>query len=266
MIRERKFMKKINRYADEKQSRVILALDISKEIPVNREKWDSYKKELLKKAIDVLKLTADYIVAVKINRQMVLPLGLTDRLPELLDIATDLDILKIMDAKINDVGHTNTWIAKHYFSVGFDAIIANPFVGWKGAMEHVFDEAGNDRGVILLTYMSHPGAIEGYGLKCSNESKTKTLYQIFASRAIEWNADGVIVGATHIEKLSEISQMLKNKVDIYSPGIGAQGGSLELAFKNGCDFGIIGRAIFQSKDPQQAAYEFKKVTQKFFYT
>ncbi len=266
MSRQRYFKDRIHKIAEEKKSRIILALDLSESIPSDRSTWASYKDNLLKRAIKILNETSEYIVAVKINRQMILPLGLTDRIPELLDVAKDHDILKIMDAKINDVGHTNSWIAKHYFSLGFDAIIANPFVGWKGAMEHVFHEAGDHRGIILLTYMSHPGAVEGYGLSCSNDTAPKPLYHLFAERALSWNADGVIVGATHLDKLREISQILNGEVDIYSPGIGAQGGSLIDAFKNGCDFGIIGRSIYQSENPKQSALKFKVVTQKFFYS
>jgi len=42
-------------------------------------------------------------------------------------------MLAIMDAKVNDIGNTNQVIAEYYFSAGFDAIIANPFVvGMKG--------------------------------------------------------------------------------------------------------------------------------------
>ena len=72
--------------------------------------------------------------------------------------------MAIMDAKVNDIGATNQVIAEYYYAAGFDAIIANPFVGWDEGLKPLFEVSKRlDRGVILLCYMSHKGASEGYG-------------------------------------------------------------------------------------------------------
>ncbi len=48
-------------------------------------------------------------------------------------------LLAIMDAKVNDIGNTNQIIADYYFAAGFDAIIANPFVGWEEGLKPLFE-------------------------------------------------------------------------------------------------------------------------------
>jgi orotidine-5'-phosphate decarboxylase len=75
--------------------------------------------------------------------------------------------------------------------------------------------------------MSHKGANEGYGQTIIDpETSEKTLqYLAFARKALKWGADGVVVGATVPQKITEVKQVLKEEVAIYSPGIGAQGGA-----------------------------------------
>jgi orotidine-5'-phosphate decarboxylase len=165
-------------------------------------------------------------------------------------------MLAIMDAKVNDIGNTNQVIAEYYFAAGFDAIIANPFVGWEEGMKPLFEVAKrSNRGVILLTYMSHRGAIEGYGQNTTDAETGAKIpqYVAFARRALAWGADGVVVGATVPQKIAEVKTILQDKVDIYSPGVGAQGGAAETAIKAGADYLIVGREIANSPDPEKSA-------------
>ena len=111
------------------------------------------------------------------------------------------------------LGNTNRWIAMHYLDAGFDAMIANPFVGWKGGLEVVFDEANSrDKGVILLVYMSHPGAPEGYGRMVMDEQGKRLFYTVFAENARKWGASGVIVGATHLPIVQEVYNILGEEI------------------------------------------------------
>jgi orotidine-5'-phosphate decarboxylase len=161
-----------------------------------------------------------------------------------------------MDCKINDVGYTNRVIAENYFRAGFDAVIANPFVGWEDGLQPVFEVAENmNRGVILLVYMSHKAAWEGYGQKVHDAETGETMlqYTVFAKKALSWNADGVIVGATFPEKIREVHAILGGKVPIYSPGIGAQGGEIRAAVKAGAQYLVVGRSITLAGNRGQAA-------------
>jgi orotidine-5'-phosphate decarboxylase len=164
-----------------------------------------------------------------------------------------------MDAKVNDIGATNQVIAEYYYAAGFDAIIANPFVGWDEGLKPLFEVSKRlDRGVILLCYMSHKGASEGYGQTIIDaETGERTpQYVSFARKALKWGADGLVIGATVPDKVREIKQIVCEKIPIYSPGVGAQGGIAETAIKAGSSYLIAGREIISSSDPAQAARRF----------
>jgi orotidine-5'-phosphate decarboxylase len=235
--------------AKRKDSRLILALDFPFEAAENRDK-------ILTQAQKVLKAVHPYICAVKINHHLTLPLGIFEGVDQLVEQIRGQGMLAIMDAKINDIGNTNQIMAEYYFAAGFDAIIANPFVGWEEGLKPLFDVSKRlNRGVILLTYMSHRGASEGYGqMVIDPETGLQTpQYFSFAKKALKWGADGVVVGATFPQKIAEIKQILGQNVAIYSPGVGAQGGAAETAIKSGANYLIVGREITNSGDPAKAA-------------
>jgi len=243
------FKMKMQEAAKSKNSRLVLALDFPFETIANREK-------ILVKAQRVLKAVHPYVCAVKINHHLTLPLGTFDGVQQLVEQIRGQGMLAIMDAKVNDIGNTNQIIAEYYFAAGFDAIIANPFVGWDEGLKPLFEVSKKlNRGVILLTYMSHKGASEGYGQTIIDaQTGEKTLQYIsFARKALMWGADGVVVGATVPQKIREVKQILQDKVDIYSPGVGAQGGAAETAIKAGANYLIVGREITNSTDPATAA-------------
>jgi orotidine-5'-phosphate decarboxylase len=244
------FNMKMQEAAKSKNSRLVLALDFPFETPANRT-------NILVKAQKVLKAVHPYVCAVKINHHLTLPLGTFDTVQQLIEQIRGQGMLAIMDAKVNDIGNTNQIIAEYYFAAGFDAIIANPFVGWEEGLKPLFEVSKKlNRGVILLNYMSHKGASEGYG-QTIIDAKTgeKTLQYIsFARKALMWGADAVVVGATVPQKIAEIKQILHDKVDIYSPGVGVQGGAAETAIKAGASYLIVGREITNSNEPATVAH------------
>ncbi len=214
------------------------------------------KKRLEEEALRIISLTAEHAVAYKINRHLILPVGLFDGIPRIIDAIHDAGITVIADIKLNDIGNTNKHIAKYYFDAGFDALIVNPLVGMEGGLSSVFVMASlRKRGIITLCYMSHPGAKEGYGLYVSPDGKKKSepFYHYFARAARKWDTDGVIVGATHPEKISEIREVLGTEIPIISPGIGAQGGNARTAIGAGADFVIAARSIIDAENPAAAA-------------
>lgn len=243
------FKAKMQEAAKSKDSRIVLALDFPFEAAENRDK-------ILAKAQKILKAVNPYVCAVKINHHLTLPLGTFDGVQHLVEQIRGEGMLAIMDAKVNDIGNTNQIIAEYYFAAGFDAIIANPFVGWDEGLKPLFDVSKRlNRGVILLTYMSHKGANEGYGQTIIDpETDQQTpQYVAFARKALKWGADGVVVGATVPAKIAEVKQILGEKVAIYSPGVGAQGGTAETAVKAGANYLIVGREITNSGNPTYTA-------------
>lgn len=249
------FRLRMNRSTKKAGSNIVLALDLPLDQP----------HRLLSRSIEILETTHPYVCAVKINRQLVLPLGLFNGVRKILSSAQDLGLPTIMDCKINDVGHTNRIIAEYYYKAGFDALTANPFVGWEEGLQPVFEVANQmRRGVILLVYMSHTAAKEGYGQKI-HDPKTGRLspqYVAFAERALSWNADGVVVGATYPKKIREVYEILGDRVPIYSPGIGMQGGKIEPVVKAGARYLIVGRAITLAEKPAENAKFIRDVVRR----
>jgi orotidine-5'-phosphate decarboxylase len=168
------------------------------------------------------------------------------------------DLISIIDDKLNDIDDTNAAICEAYYNLGFDGIIVNPFVGWKGGLDQVFQLSHNrGKGVITLVYMSHPGAVEGYGrLVIVNGEEPRPFYHIFAENAKTWGSDGVVVGATRPEIVTEVKTILGDDVQIFSPGIGVQGG--RITPNTGSDFYIIGRSITGASNPETAAQDFAR--------
>ena len=244
------FEDKILRAAETNKTRTVLALDLE----------DTDGSRLVSRSRDVIRDVAGLICAVKINRQLVMALGLSAVRDSIIKLANDFSLPTIMDAKLNDVGHTNGFMARTYFDMGFDAVIASPIAGWENGLDTVF-EAANSRkkGVILLTYMSNPGAEAFYSLMAQQpEGYGKPVFEILTELAVEWKAQGVIVGATQPWVISRVRQLAGPNLSIYSPGIGAQGGDPKAALDAGSTYLIVGRSIYNSSDPATAAREFRR--------
>jgi orotidine-5'-phosphate decarboxylase len=238
--------------AQEKESNIILALDP----PLGEPNY------LLDISLKILEKVHPYVCALKVNRQLVLPVGLFNGVQKILRLAQKNQLPTIMDCKINDVGYTNRAIAEYYFKAGFDAVIANPFVGWNEGLKPVFEVAEQmHRGVILLVYMSHKGAIEGYGQTIFDSETNKKIpqYIAFARKALKWKADGAIVGATYPQKIRKIYSILRDNVPIFSPGVGAQGGNIKAAVEAGARYLIIGRTITRAENPAEIARKIRDV-------
>jgi len=249
------FREKIEEIAQNKQTNIVLALDFPFEKPVNRQ-------ALFQRAEKVLDAANPYICAVKINYHLILPLGIFNGLQRLLQKAHEMELMAIADSKINDIGETNRVIAEYLFEAGFNALIANPFVGWEEGLKPVFETARKmQKGVLLLIYMSHKSAGEGYGQMVVDAETgwSKPQYYLFALKALKWGADGVVVGATYPDKIREVNEVLGGKIPIYSPGIGPQGGIIEAALRAGTRFLIVGRAITLADNPAESAQKIRNL-------
>ena len=252
------FREKMEETAKSKGSNIVLALDFPFEEPKNKEK-------LFSRAKNVLDMVHPYICAVKINHHLVLPLGTFNGVQKIVEKAHDFGLLTIMDCKVNDIGSTNKVIAQYYYAAGFDALIANPFIGWEEGLKPIFDVAQElQRGVILLVYMSHKGATEGYGQTIINTEKRVSIpqYIAFAKKALKWKADGIVVGATFPEKIKEIHETIGEEIPIYSPGIGTQGGKIKAALEAGARYLIVGRTITLAEKPSETAEKIRDQAKK----
>jgi len=243
------FEGKIRRAAERNKTRTVLALDLE----------DPDPQRLLTRSREIIQEVNRLICAIKINRQLVMALGLKPVAESILNLAKVVALPTIMDAKLNDVGHTNLFMARTYFDLGFDAVIASPVVGWENGLDAVFEAANSrSKAVILLTYMSNPGAEAFYSLKAAQPNgNARPIFEILTDLALRWKAHGVVVGATKPEIIARVRELAGANLSIYSPGIGPQGGHPVTAMDAGATYLIVGRAIYNSPDPSRAAMELR---------
>ena len=181
---------------------------------------------------------------------MLLPLGKKEII-RINKTAHQYGLQTIADIKLNDIGNTNQITSNTLWHFGFDAIIVNPIMGPQSLKKIVAQAHKLDKGIIALCHMSAPEAKLSYDIdvKLTKKSKPIPLYQLFLKWAISNKADGIIVGATFPKIINDCKKNAGKKLDIYSPGVGVQGGNAKKAIANGSDFLIVGRTILDSKDP-----------------
>ena len=220
-------------------SKIILAND-----------YDSTDKKIFSQTIQNIKTLHKFLCGIKLNFHVLLPLGKKEII-KINKTAHQYGLQTIADIKLNDIGNTNQITSKTLWGFGFDAIIVNPIMGPQSLKKIVTAAHKQDKGVIALCHMSAPEAKLSYDIdvKLSKNSKPQPLYQLFLKWAVSNKVDGIIAGATFPKIINDCKKIVGKKLDIYSPGIGVQGGDAKQAIVNGSDFLIVGRTILDSKDP-----------------
>lgn len=204
-------------------------------------------KNLESKTLANIKTLSKYLCAVKFNFHLLLPLGQKE-ISRINKAAHDSGLQTIADIKLNDIGNTNFVTAQTLWDLGFDAIIVNQIMGPQSLENLIKLAHKNKKGIISLCHMSAPEARATYELKIKNLH----LYQMFLEWASKLRADGIIVGATFPQIIQYCKQKSKS-LDIYSPGIGTQGGDIQKTLASGSDYLIVGRTILNSKNPGHVA-------------
>lgn len=137
------------------------------------------------------------------------------------------DCLVIADAKRGDIGNTASKYATAMFdTLGADAITVAPYMGADSVTPFTDRD---DKWTILLALTSNKGAddFEFHGIP--------PLYQVVLEKSKQWGTvDNLmyVVGATRPEMFTEIRKIVPNSF-LLVPGVGAQGGSLELVAEYG---------------------------------
>ena len=202
-------------------SRLVLALD----------ETDSVR------ACRIAEEVAPFVAAIKINYPLVLSSGL--------GIVTEISKFTkvICDFKVADIPNTNRLITELVFEAGAQGIIAHAFPGSESLK--AIREVDSSKDLFVVITMSHPRGGDFFDIEA------------FCSLALEVGATGVIAPATRPEDISRIRNSIGN-LKIMSPGVGAQGGNSKEALKAGADFIIVGRGIYLSDNPAEAAEQYSR--------
>lgn len=171
----------------------------------------------------------------------------------------------ILDAKRGDIASTAEAYAQSAFeTLGADCITLNPYLG-KDSLDPFIQNP--EKGVFLLCKTSNTGSTDLQDLLIlpPGFDSPMPLYLYVAQMSQKWNENnniGIVVGATHPQIMSNIRASAPD-LWFLSPGVGAQGGELELALKSGFredGRGIllpVSRAIARSQNPAKAAAELR---------
>ena len=212
------------------------------------------QKNLESRTIHNIKTLSDSLCAIKFNFHVLLPLG-ANQIKKITKLAHNSGLQTIADIKLNDIGNTNFVAAQTLWDLGFDCVIVNPMMG-PGNLEKLIQLSHrNKKGVISLCHMSSPEAKVTYELGVRLGSKNTQLYKLFLQWATKMSADGIIVGATFPDIIQYCKKQSKGKLNVFSPGIGTQGGDISSTLSAGSDYLIVGRTILSSKDPKKTAQE-----------
>ena len=232
------------------KGKIILANDYSDSV-----------KNLESKTINNIKTLNKFLCAIKFNFHLLLPLGFKE-IKKINTIAHKYNLQTIADIKLNDIGNTNEITLENLWKSGFDAVIVNPIMGPKALKKLVSLTHNKNKGIIALCHMSAPEAKISYDMKVKlKNSKTYTsLYQLFLKYSIVNKVDGIIVGATYPEIIKFCNKKSKGNLNIYSPGIGTQGGKIKDVINAGSNFLIVGRTILKAKNPPRIAEELQKLS------
>ena len=226
------FRAKILKEAETKDTRLILNLDISMQINSQDD-----QAALLERAFQICRSTKDYLAAVKTNRQFADAVGLLN----VRKLIEEMKMPFIADFKIADIDNTAVQIASNAYFTGYDAIIMHAFVG-RDPIQAVMKEFPN-LGIIAVVAMTHPGAKEFI------LPNTPAMCKL----AKEVGVAGVIAPGNKPEHIKPIREAVGNEILLLCPGLGAQGGVYGDALRAGADFEMVGRSIFDAKDPAEEA-------------
>ena len=140
------------------------------------------------------------------------------------------EVFTIADAKRGDIGNTSNKYAEAFFKkMPFDAITLSPYMGQDSVTPFLNHK---DKWAILLASTSNVGALDFQELMIENSGGQK-VYEKVIEISSQWGSDQnlmYVVGATRVDTLTHIRKLVPDHF-LLIPGVGAQGGDLDLVCK-----------------------------------
>jgi orotidine-5'-phosphate decarboxylase len=188
----------------------------------------------LKRARSVAQAVQGQVDGIKVNWPLVLSAGVS-----IVREFADLGYV-LCDFKIADIPNTSRLIVEQAVQARASGVICHAFAG-EDSVRACVDAAG-PTDVFVVTELSHPGG-QDFTSKFSEE---------FARIAVRAGAAGIIGPATRPDRIRALRGIVGDRL-ILAPGVGAQGGKASDAIAAGADAVIVGRAVYDAKDPAKAA-------------
>lgn len=270
----------LSQHIQEKQSYLCVGLDTDfQKIPSHLKDKPDAILQFNKAIIDA---TLPHCVSYKINTAFYESMGLKgwEIMQETLSYIPKSHFT-IADAKRGDIGNTSTQYAKAFFeAMDFDAITVAPYMGEDSIRP--FLEYDNKVTIVLgLTSNAGSNDFQQLLLEEYDESLTmiphitqgavsKRLYEHVIGRVAEWGTPEnlmFVVGATQATEFENIRGIVPEHF-LLVPGVGAQGGSLEMVSKFGLNknAGLLvnaSRAVIYASEGEDFAEKAKSVTKAY---
>lgn len=226
------FTSRLHEQIQQKNSHLCVGLDIT---PEGLKDDSKSLKNLIDHSIKIIDATIDIAACYKPNFAFFERWGAEGIkwLEQVLDYIGYKSIM-IADAKRGDIGNSATQYVKSIFShFGFDAVTLSPYMG-SDSIKPFIDNP--EKGAFILCRTSNPSSSELQDLNVNNEN----LYETVAKLAIQLNSKenvGLVIGATVPSEIEKIRSIAPN-LPFLIPGVGAQGGDLEMSMRYGNSNGI----------------------------
>jgi orotidine-5'-phosphate decarboxylase len=194
----------------------------------------------------IIEATADLVCAYKPQFAHYAAVGAEDQLARTIEYIKKNHpaVQVVLDVKRGDIGSTaERYATEAFVRYGADAATVNPYLG-TDSLEPFLKYA--DKGVIVLCRTSNPGGGELQELPAPDLPLYKVVAQLAAQR---WNANNnclLVVGATNPAELAEV-RALVGDMPLLVPGVGAQGGDVAQAVRNGQSAAGTGLLISSSR-------------------
>lgn len=221
------FNSRLSNHIAAKQSWLCVGLDINPENLVSENPSLDDLKTHTKKVIDA---TREFAAAYKPNLAFFERWGSPGFtwLEETMEYIGNEQIT-IGDAKRGDIGHTATQYAESLFKhFGFDAVTLNSYMG-RDAIDPFIQNPEN--GVFILCRTSNKSGGDLQNLNVNGKRLFETVAE-YCAGLNEHNNVGLVVGATFPEEIDTIRSHAPG-LPMLIPGIGAQGGDLEVSLTAG---------------------------------
>jgi len=234
------FNEKLAEICTKKNSHLCVGLDVDlKKIPSFLLKSAEPLFEFSKSIIDN---TKEFAAAFKVNTAFFEAYGVAGwrSLANIIEYLP-ADVVTIADAKRADIGNTSRMYAKAFFEeLSFDAITVNPYLGYDAISPFIENAV---HGAFILCVTSNEGTFDFQHI----HDGEKYLFEHVALKTMQWNNKnncGLVVGATHPEELLQVRRLAPD-TPFLIPGIGAQGGDLQISVESALN-SPTASAIFNS--------------------
>ena len=253
-----------------KESKSLVSVGLDSEVSKLPERFKNVAKPQFEFNKWIIEQTHEHVAAYKPNMAFYEAQGSSgwEQLQMTMDYLAKFhsDIFTICDAKRADIDSTNKgYVTAIFDRLRFDAITLHPYLG-KEALEPFLER--DDKVSIILCKTSNSGSGEFQDLEVDG----RPLWQMVATQVAEkWNQHNncmLVVGATYPTQLKQIRKIV-GEMTLLIPGIGVQGGNLELVVKNGINSekaGLIinsARGVIFSVEPGQVARDLKESINAF---